>query len=109
MFNKRESSQSRRNFLKLSAASLGVIAAPAIISSRGVANEPEPVKIGLVNPLEGECAQWGIPIVRGGQIWADEHNAQGGILCGDGHRHKIEYDAYTNVCFYPNEELKAFK
>lgn len=109
MSNGRLLSQSRRSFLKLSAASLGAIAAPAIISSRGFADEPEPIKVGLVNPLEGECAQWGIPIVRGGQIWADEHNAEGGILCGDGLRHKIEYDAYTNVCFYPNEELKAFK
>ena len=109
MSNKRVSSPSKRTFLKLGAAALGAVAAPAIISSRGFADEPEPIRVGLVNPLEGECAQWGIPIVRGGQIWADEHNAQGGILCGDGLRHKIEYDAYTNVCFYPNEELKAFK
>ncbi|MEQ8650906.1 MAG: ABC transporter substrate-binding protein [Kiloniellales bacterium] len=99
----------KRRFLKTSAALVGAVAAPAILSSRGIANEPEPIKVGLVNPLEGECAQWGIPIVRGGQIWADEHNAKGGILCGDGERHKIEYSGYTNVCFYPNEELKAFK
>lgn len=65
--------------------------------------------MGMVNPLEGECAQWGVPIVRAGQIWADEHNAQGGIMCGDGQRHMIDYSAYTNVCFYPNEELKAFR
>ena len=45
MFNKCESSKSRRNFIKLSAATLGAFAAPAIISSRGVASEPEPVKV----------------------------------------------------------------
>ncbi|MBL4928996.1 ABC transporter substrate-binding protein [Fuscibacter oryzae] len=85
------------------------LAAPTLIGSRGFAAEPERIKMGMVTPQEGECAQWGIPITRAGQIWADEHNALGGILCGDGERHMIDYSAYTNVCFYPNEELTAFR
>jgi branched-chain amino acid transport system substrate-binding protein len=71
--------------------------------------EAAPIKLAMLQPLEGECAPWGIPIVRGAQIWADEHNATGGILCGDGKRHLVELSAYTNVCYYPNEELKAAK
>jgi branched-chain amino acid transport system substrate-binding protein len=69
----------------------------------------KPIKLGVIQPLEGECAPWGIPIVRGAEIWAEELNAQGGILCGDGKRHLIEINSYTNVCYYPNEELKAAK
>ncbi len=99
----------RRGLLRNGAATIAALAAPAFISARGFAAEPETIKMGMVNPLEGECAQWGVPIVRAGQMWADEHNAQGGILCGDGERHKIEYSAYTNVCFYPKEELTAFR
>ncbi|WP_193227790.1 ABC transporter substrate-binding protein [Aureimonas psammosilenae] len=99
----------RRQIIRTGAALAAGLAAPALIGSRGFAAEPERIKLGMVNPLEGECAQWGIPIVRAGQIWADEHNAQGGIMCGDGQRHMIDYFKYTNVCFYPNEELTAFR
>lgn len=99
----------RRHILRSGAAAALGLAAPALMSKRGFAAEPERIKIGMVNPLEGECAQWGIPIVRAGQMWADEHNASGGIMCGDGQKHMIDYSAYTNVCFYPNEELTAFR
>lgn len=107
MANKKAHEFTRREFLKVSAGAAGAMALGG--SLMGARNMPEPIRVGLVNPLEGECAQWGIPIVRGGQIWADEHNANGGILCGDGERHKIDYKGYTNVCYFPNEELKAFK
>lgn len=99
---------SRRRILQGGAAAIG-LAAPAFIRSTGFAAEPERIKIGMVNPLEGECAQWGIPIVRAGQMWADEHNAAGGVMCGDGQRHMVDYKAYTNVCFYPKDELTAFR
>ena len=99
----------RRGLLRNGTVALAALSMPALIARRGFAAEPETIKMGMVNPLEGECAQWGVPIVRAGQMWADEHNARGGILCGDGERHKIEYSAYTNVCFYPKEELTAFR
>jgi branched-chain amino acid transport system substrate-binding protein len=99
----------RRQVLQAGAATALGVVAPALISSRGFAAEPEPLRFGIANPLEGECAQWGVPIVRAAQMWADEHNAAGGIMCGDGLRHKIDFKAYTNVCFFPNEELKAFR
>jgi branched-chain amino acid transport system substrate-binding protein len=109
MGRRRKDRLSRREFLKTTAAAVGAVTIGGALIGPRKASAAGPVKVGLVNPLVGECAQWGIPIVRGGQIWADEHNAQGGILCGDGERHPIEYKGYTNVCFYPNEELKAFK
>ncbi|KJS43113.1 MAG: hypothetical protein VR71_11650 [Roseovarius sp. BRH_c41] len=109
MTNDMRSLFSRRAFLNRSAFAAIGLAAPSLITTRGLAAEPDVIRMGMVNPLEGECAQWGIPIVRAGKMWADEHNAAGGILCGDGERHRIEYSAYTNVCFYPNEELKAFR
>jgi branched-chain amino acid transport system substrate-binding protein len=100
---------SRRRVLKGAVAAAAGLALPGLISSRGFAAEPERIKMGMAMPLEGECAQWGIPIQRAGQMWADEHNAQGGIMCGDGQKHMIDFSAYTNVCFLPNEELKAFR
>lgn len=102
-------SLTRRQLLRSGTAMTLGVAAPALISKRGFAADADHIKIGMVNPLEGECAQWGIPIVRAGQMWADEHNANGGIMCGDGRKHMIDYSAYTNVCFYPNEELTAFR
>ncbi|WP_167057036.1 ABC transporter substrate-binding protein [Pantoea sp. Ap-967] len=100
---------SRRKLLKAGAAAAIGALAPAFIPARSRADDVAPITMGMVTPLEGECAQWGVPIVRAGQIWADEHNRQGGILCGDGLRHPIHYKGYTNVCFYPTEELRAFR
>ncbi len=109
MAQKTTANFTRRNILRTGTAAAFGLAAPGLIATRGLAQEPARIKMGMVNPLEGECAQWGIPIVRAGQMWADEHNAAGGILCGDGEKHMIDYSAYTNVCFYPNEELTAFR
>lgn len=109
MAKKQKKDISRRDFLKTATGAVGAVTIGGALIGPRKAAAAEPIKVGLINPLEGECAQWGIPIVRGGQLWADEHNANGGILCGDGQRHPIEYDAYTNVCYYPNEELKAAK
>lgn len=99
----------RRSVLRAGAAVAAGLSLPGIISSRGFAADDGVIKMGMAMPLEGECAQWGIPITRAGQMWADEHNANGGILCGDGQKHKIEFSSYTNVCFLPNEELTAFR
>ena len=65
------------------------------------------IVMGAIQPQAGDCGQWGIPITRGVQIWADQLNAEGGILAGDGKRYMIELNAYDNVCYIPGEELKA--
>ena len=71
------------------------------------ASAAETLDVGAIQPLAGDCAQWGIPIVRGMQFWADQLNADGGLLAGDGKRYKINLKTYDNVCYIPGEELKA--
>jgi branched-chain amino acid transport system substrate-binding protein len=65
------------------------------------------ITVGAIQPLAGDCAQWGIPITRGVEIWADQLNEEGGLLAGDGKRYRIEVKSYDNVCYVPGEDLKA--
>ena len=69
--------------------------------------ESHVIKVATLQPLAGDCAQWGIPITRGIEMWADELNAEGGILVGDGNRYQLTVKAYDNACYNPGEELKA--
>jgi branched-chain amino acid transport system substrate-binding protein len=88
---------------------LAGIAALAAVNS-GVdkpAFAAETLDVGAIQPLAGDCAQWGVPIVRGMQFWADQLNAEGGLLAGDGKRYMINLKTYDNVCYIPGEELKA--
>src|SRR5262245_10606510 len=91
----------RLRALGLASLLAGSLVAGAAQAADGV------VKVGVIQALAGDCAQWGIPVVRGTQMWADELNAQGGILAGDGKRYTIEIRPYDNVCYIPGEELKA--
>jgi branched-chain amino acid transport system substrate-binding protein len=84
-------------------AALG-IASTALTES---VSAQETLVVGAIQPQAGDCGQWGIPITRGVQIWADQLNADGGLLAGDGKRYMIEVKAYDNVCYIPGEELKA--
>jgi branched-chain amino acid transport system substrate-binding protein len=84
-------------------AALGVAAthstAPAVAA--------DTITVGVIQPQAGDCAQWGIPITRGVEIWADQLNDEGGILAGDGKRYMLEVKKYDNICYIPGEELKA--
>ena len=71
------------------------------------ASGQDAVKVGVIQPQAGDCAQWGVPITRGIELWAEEINEQGGIQVGDGVRYPISVQAYDNVCYIPGEELKA--
>ena len=86
-------------------------AAALLVASTAMDNKQasaaETLDVGAIQPLAGDCAQWGIPIVRGMQYWADQLNADGGLLAGDGKRYKINLKTYDNVCYIPGEELKA--
>jgi hypothetical protein len=44
---------------------------------------PKTAKLGFLCPLSGDAAGWGLPGLTGLRIWADELNAQGGMLVGD--------------------------
>ncbi|ESW66234.1 ABC transporter substrate-binding protein [Mesorhizobium sp. C280B] len=67
------------------------------------------IKVGVVQPQAGECAQWGVPITRGVQIWAEEFNANGGIADATGKKHKIDVTGYDNNCYTAGDELNAFR
>ena len=85
-------------------------AAALLVASTAIdkqASAAETLDVGAIQPLAGDCAQWGIPIVRGMQYWADTLNADGGLLAGDGKRYMINLKTYDNVCYIPGEELKA--
>jgi len=47
--------------------------------SKQPAAESGPIKIGVIVPLTGDAAQWGIPPRNGAQLAADEINAAGGV------------------------------
>ncbi len=53
------------------------------------AKEEEPIKIGVLAPLTGFAAAFGLPVLYTTQMWADEVNAAGGLEVA-GVKHKIE-------------------
>lgn len=69
----------------------------------------EVIKVGVVQPQSGECAQWGVPITRGVELWAEEFNAAGGIKDATGTAHEIVVTGYDNACYTAGEELTAFR
>lgn len=85
-------------------------AAPAVTPTPTEAEVPlgEPIRIGLITALTGECSLWGLPLYRGAKIYVDEVNAAGGIIAG-GERHLIEFKGYDNICWIATEELKVAK
>lgn len=84
-----------------------IASALGIVLSAGAATAQESIDVGALQPLAGDCAQWGVPITRGIEMWADEFNANGGIAIGSGEKHPITVKAYDNICYVPGEELKA--
>jgi branched-chain amino acid transport system substrate-binding protein len=43
----------------------------------------ETLKIGIINPLSGPGAEWGLGALRGGEMATEEINADGGLKIGD--------------------------
>lgn len=50
---------------------------------------PKTIKVGVYGPLSGSGANWGLAFKRPTEMWADEVNAEGGLLV-DGERYPIE-------------------
>jgi len=86
---------------------IGVFAAVSMVVGIQPAFAEDVFKLGVIQPQAGECAQWGVPVTRATQLWAEELNEAGGIETKDGKRHKIEVTAYDNGCYAAGEELKA--
>lgn len=85
----------------------GVAVAGRSLQSSAVQAADPIIKIGVIQPQQGDCAQWGIPITRGVQLWADEVSQGGGLVAGDGKQYKIQTIGYDNVCYTAGDELKA--
>ncbi|MEN9864544.1 MAG: hypothetical protein RL748_134 [Pseudomonadota bacterium] len=59
----------------------GLIVAPlAFCGAIGMAHAQDKIKVGFPMILSGPGAQFGVPILKGAQMYADEINAKGGIL-----------------------------
>lgn len=98
-----------KEILGLAAPAVAGLAALGMVSAAvdAPASAADTITVGAIQPQAGDCAQWGIPITRGVEIWADQLNAAGGLLAGDGKQYMIEVKAYDNVCYIPGEEIKA--
>ena len=66
-----------------------MLAVPLVAACAAPAEGPTPIKVGVTGPLSGEKASWGLTFKRCTEMWADEINAEGGLLV-DGVRHPIE-------------------
>lgn len=53
-------------------------------------------KIGVLAPLTGYAAPWGLPGLWGDEIWAENLNEAGGIVLPDGSRVLVELVPYDN-------------
>lgn len=81
-----------------------------LIGGFGCAKGPEEVKIvkfGLVDPLSGPAAMWGIPSANFLKIWEEEVNAAGGIKVG-GETYNVKVVEYDDE-YVPDKVLVGFK
>ena len=60
------------------ASTMAALAAALTVASP--ANAQEPIRVGVPMILSGAGAQFGAPILKGAQMYADEVNAKGGVL-----------------------------
>jgi branched-chain amino acid transport system substrate-binding protein len=49
----------------------------------GPAGANESLKIGVIGPMSGPAAQWGVELARGAEMKAEEINAAGGLKVGN--------------------------
>lgn len=90
----RRSRFNRRQFLGTTAAA-GAAAATLAGTGRRANADNETVKIGLLIPLTGDIAAWGLPGLYGCELWAEQKNAAGGIEIG-GKTYNIEIVSYDD-------------
>ncbi len=86
----------RRQFLKSTAATAAVLAAPAIVSSRAFAEDT--IKVGSIHDLSGGLDIYGKPMSDAITLAVEEVNAAGGLL-----GKKVElvnYDPQSNMQLY---------
>ena len=75
------------------ARSLLALTAAALFGGSALAQEP--IKVGVIAPLTGAGAAWGLAMATGVEIVADRVNADGGLLVA-GKKHKVQVIAYDD-------------
>lgn len=95
----------RRKVLQGFAGSVAFAAVNTPIFARA---SSDVIKVGVIQPQAGDCAQWGVPITRAIELWAEEINEKGGVAA-DGKTYAIEVTGYDNICYAAGDELKAAK
>ena len=73
----------------------------------GPAATPQELHVGTSFALTGPAAGWGIPIMRGLEVYVDNLNARGGISAG-GETYNVVWHMYDNELIGTGE-LKAFQ
>lgn len=82
------------------------LAAGAALLGAAAGAQAQTVKIGLIAPMTGAGAAWGIALAEGGKIRAAEINARGGMDVG-GKKMKVEVIAYDDQ-YKASEALAAY-
>ncbi|HLB06748.1 MAG TPA: ABC transporter substrate-binding protein [Alphaproteobacteria bacterium] len=79
---------SRRGFLGGAVAATAGLSVIGTFPRAGHAEEGV-VKVGVITPMTGDVAGWGLPALHGAEIWAETVNARGGLTVG-GDSYKVE-------------------
>ena len=81
----------RRGFLRC--ASAGLVALAGLMTT-GL-SAAQTLKIGIIAPLTGPAAPWGLAMAEGAKILAKDYNAKGGLQIG-GKTYQVEIVAYDD-------------
>lgn len=85
---------------------VGACSVAAVLPRVAFGQQNGQIKVGVIQPQQGDCAQWGLPITRAVEMWAAEINDAGGVEA-DGKTHMLTVTGYDNVCYAAGDELKA--
>ena len=72
-----------------------ILIATMLLLFVGKSAKAETLQIGIINPLSGPGAEWGLGALRGGEMATEEVNAKGGLKVG-GKTYKVELLPYDD-------------
>jgi branched-chain amino acid transport system substrate-binding protein len=72
-----------------------LVATLAIMGVSKSAAAEEVLKVGIIAPLSGPAASFGLPLLQAGEIWKDRVKAEGGLKVGD-QTYQVELKAYDS-------------
>lgn len=95
----------RRELLK--ATAYGAVVSGIGLPVTGFGADRPTIKIGILAPLTGPVAAWGLPGLYGLEVRADQINAAGGVKLG-GEHYNIEILSYDSA-YQPAKALEGYK